>query len=83
MIEVKEEADNSVRFEVDLDMGFVNLIHEKIWQGKGASAYRKAHPYMSRPEIFVQGKNPKKIVSGAVEGIISDVKELKKLIGRI
>ena len=78
-INVIENEDEKLKFEMDTNLTLVNLLNENIWKQKvDAAAYKKEHPYLSKPVILVRSKNPKKAVLDATEQIIEDVKEFMK-----
>ncbi len=78
-ITVLENEDEKLKFEIDTNLTLVNLLNESIWNQKvDASAYKKDHPYLSKPVVLVRAKNPKKAVLDATDEIIGDVKEFRK-----
>ncbi len=78
-IDVIENEDEKLKMQVHTNLTLVNLLNDKIWKQRvDMSAYRCDDPYLSKLELLVRGKNPKKAVLDAAEEIIEDVKELRK-----
>jgi DNA-directed RNA polymerase subunit L len=78
-INVIENDDEKMKFEVETNLTLINLLNENIWKQKvDAAAYKKEHPYLSKPVILVRSKNPKKAVLDAADQIIEDVKDFRK-----
>jgi DNA-directed RNA polymerase subunit L len=82
-MEVKKIDENFIRIEID-DLTLANLLNENLWKMKvDFASYSREHPYLSKPQITVKGKNPKKLLLDAAEQIISDCKELQEQLKRI
>ncbi len=78
-INVLENEDEKLKVEIDTNLTLVNLLNDNIWQQKvDASAYKKDHPYLSKPVLLVRAKNPKKAILDATDQIIADIKEFRK-----
>ncbi|MBI3190809.1 hypothetical protein HYZ41_03835 [archaeon] len=61
------------------NLTLINLLNENIWNQKvDASAYKKEHPFLSKPTILVRAKNPKKAVLDATDQIMEDLKTFRK-----
>lgn len=65
--------------EID-DLTLINMLHEAIWQKGNISAYGREHIYLSKPKLWIKGKNPKKILEDAAKTILKEIKEFKEKI---
>lgn len=75
---VEEKDEISVLLE-DYDLGYVNLVVEKLLQDKdvGFAAVDYLHPTQRIPVLKVKAKNPKKAVADALEEVKKEVSGLK------
>lgn len=78
-LKVLKNEKNMLEIEVP-DVTIVNLIHEKIWENNGMSAYKKDHPYMSQPRLQVRGPKAKQDMLKAADSIIKQCKDLRKMV---
>ena len=77
-VKVLEKDKEKIRLEVN-DLTFVNLLHERLWKKKiDYSAYKKDHPYLSKPELLVKSSDTKKSLIDAADQIIEEAEEAKK-----
>jgi DNA-directed RNA polymerase subunit L len=77
-IDVLEKKKDKLKISLS-NLTFVNLLNENLWKGRiGYSAYAVDHPYLSKPVLVVNSKDPKRSLLDAAEQIILDVKELRK-----
>ena len=77
-IKVIENEKDKVRIEVD-DATLVNLLNEKLWEGKvDYAAWKRGHPLLEKPTLLVGSKDAKKSLVDAAEKISDESKALKK-----
>ena len=77
-IDVLEKKKDKLKINLN-DLTFVNLINEILWKGRiGYSAYSVDHPYLSKPVLVVNSKDPKKSLIDSAETVIADTKDLRK-----
>ena len=78
-IEVLENEKDKLKIEIHDNTTLVSVINENLWQQKvEVAAFRKDHPYLSKPVLLVKSKNPKKSLLDATEQVVEDAKELRK-----
>jgi DNA-directed RNA polymerase subunit L len=79
---IKEEDEYLELMLKDEDVGFSNLIVEKLIESKGvlfaASAYE--HPLRGNPVIKIKAKSPKKELKGAIEAVKEDIEKFSKAL---
>lgn len=75
---VDEKGEIAVMLE-GYDLGFANLLVEKLLQDKdvGFAAVEYAHPTRRTPVLRVKAKSPKKAVSAALEELGKELSSLK------
>ena len=75
----KEEA--KVKFTNE-DSTFANALKDELWSTKGVeiSALDKRHPLVGKPELTVQGKEPRKLIKAAAQNLKKKVEEFEKAI---
>lgn len=69
------------KLKVEIDnLTLANLLNEKLWQQSGIdfAAYSVDHPYLAKPVLVIQGKNPKKALLDAADAVLEDISELRK-----
>lgn len=78
-MKILENDKEKLKIEIE-DLTFINVLNETIWAQKGVefSAYSVEHPYMSKPVLLVNGKNPEKTIKDAANQIKENVQDLKK-----
>ncbi len=83
LIKIKED-DNMIEIELRGEsVGFANLIKEELWNDKNIEevAYKKEHPYMTEPKIYVKMKgksNPRIALQKTVKRLQVKLKGLEK-----
>ncbi len=75
----KEEA--KVRFENE-DSIFANALKDELWSTKGVeiATLDKRHPLVGKPELAVQGKEPRKLIKTAAQNLKKKVEGFEKAI---
>ena len=83
-LKVIESKPDKIRMEVTGESHtLLNVITEYAWEAKASQAsYMIDHPYLSKPELMVKGKNPKKVLSDAAQIVIDRSKEFKTVFDR-
>ncbi len=79
-MKVLKNEPNYVELEMDEDMGLLNLLVDKIWSESGviSCSVVKRHPYLEKPILTVEAKNPKNVILNALKKIDKDVKAFEK-----
>ncbi len=74
------------RFVIEVrgeDHTLLNLLREKSWKAGAQQAnYMIEHPYLAVPKIIIKASDPKKVLRGAAELVVSEAKEFGKQFGR-
>ena len=69
-IQVLEEKNNKLIFDVDEDVGFVNAIKNELWEDEHVkvATYYVNHPLVRKTKVIVEtdGADPKKAIVNAV-----------------
>jgi len=61
----------------------LNLLREKAWEAGASQAnYMIEHPYLATPKIIVRAKDPKKVLRGAAELVVSEATDFSRQFGR-
>ena len=79
---LKDEKESAV---VKLENEAATLaiaINDELWQTKGVdlASINKRHPLVGKPEIMVQGKEPRKLLETAAKNLKKKVEEFEKAI---
>ncbi len=86
-MDIKALEKKKDRFVIEVrgeDHTLLNLLREKTWKAGAQQAnYMIEHPYLSVPKITVKAKDPKKVLRGAAELVVSEAKEFSRLFGRV
>ncbi len=72
-----KKNEEGVTLEID-DLTLINMLHETIWKKGGVSAYGREHIYLAKPQIWVKGKNARKILEDAANTVLKEIKEFKE-----
>jgi DNA-directed RNA polymerase subunit L len=83
-LKVLEKKPDKIRMEVTgEDHTLLNVLTEYAWEAKASQAsYAVDHPYLSKPELMVKSKNPKKTLNDAAQIVIDRSKEFKTAFDR-
>ncbi|MEK6886928.1 MAG: RpoL/Rpb11 RNA polymerase subunit family protein [Nanoarchaeota archaeon] len=75
----KEEA--KVRFPNENSI-FANAIKDELWLTKGVeiATLDKRHPLVGKPELVIQGKEPRKLMKTAAQNLKKKVEDFEKAI---
>ncbi len=79
---LKEDKDSAIiKFENE-NATFVAALKDELWSTKGVdlATLTKKHPLVGKPELAVQGKEPKKLLKTAAQNYKKKVDEFEKLI---
>ena len=81
-MKVLKNEGNYVEIEMDEDMGFLNLLVDRIWNEPGVETCSviKDHPYLSKPRLIVEAKNPKNVITNALKKIEKDIKAFETVL---
>ncbi len=81
-MKILKNEKNYVEIEMDEDLGLLNLIVDKLWKESGvvSCSVVKRHPYMEKPILIVEAKNPKSAILGALKKVSKEIDEMKKII---
>ncbi len=79
-MKVLKNEGNYVEIEIDEDMGLLNLLVDKIWKEPGvvSCSVVKRHPYMEKPLLTVEAKNPKGVILNALKKISKEITDFEK-----
>ncbi len=79
-MKVLKNESNYVEIEIDEDMGLLNILVDKIWKEPGvvSCSVVKRHPYMEKPLLIVEAKNPKSVILNALKKISKEITEFEK-----
>ena len=79
---LKEDKESAkLKFENE-EMTFALALKDELWQTKGADLANvdKRHPLVGKPELMVQGKEPRKLLETAAKNFKKKVEEFEKEI---
>ncbi len=78
-LKVIEKKPDKIRMEVTgEDHTLLNVLTEYAWEAKASQAsYMIDHPYLSKPEMMIKAKNPKKVLNDAAQIVMDRSKEFK------
>jgi DNA-directed RNA polymerase subunit L len=76
-IKIVTEKTNKLEFEIDENVGFLNALKKELLNDSNikVATYFIKHPLVGKPKFIVEGDNPRKALSGAIQ-------RLKKLNGK-
>jgi DNA-directed RNA polymerase subunit L len=77
---LKEDKDMiKIKFANE-DATFANALKDELWNTKGVDIVTldKRHPLVGKPELVVQGKEPKKLLKLAAQDLKKKVEEFEK-----
>ncbi|MFQ5648144.1 MAG: DNA-directed RNA polymerase subunit L [Candidatus Aenigmatarchaeota archaeon] len=61
----------------------LNVLREKAWEaGAKQATYKIEHPYLARPKIVIQAKEPKKVLKAAAQRVADEAKEFDRVFSR-
>ena len=77
--DTKDEA--KIRFENE-DSTFANALKDELWQTKGTdiATLDKRHPLVGKPELTLQGKEPRKLIKSAAQNFKKKVEDFEKAV---
>ena len=77
--DTKDEA--KIAFENE-DSTFANALKDELWQTKGTdvAVLSKKHPLTGKPELTLQGKEPKKLIKSASQSFKKKVEDFEKAV---
>jgi len=82
-VEFLKEEKESIRLGFNNeDVTFANALKDELWNIKGidTATLNKKHPLVNKPELLVQGKEPRKLLKLAAQNIKKNVEEFEKEI---
>jgi len=83
-MKVLKNESNHVELEIDEDMGLLNLFVNKLWKEPGvvSCSVVKRHPYLEKPILIVEAKNPKNVLINALKKIDKDIKSFENELNK-
>ncbi len=79
-IEVLESSADKLKLRIHENTTVLNLVNENVWNQTGVdfSAVTMEHPYLSYPVITIKSKKAKKVLTDAIDQIVTDTKDIRK-----
>ena len=84
-MELKFLKDDKDSLKVQLENEYATLgaaIKDELWNTKGVDAAMldKRHPLVGKPELSIQGKEPKKLAKTAAQNFKKKIEEFEKAV---
>ncbi|MGC9310383.1 MAG: RpoL/Rpb11 RNA polymerase subunit family protein [Candidatus Aenigmatarchaeota archaeon] len=81
-MKIIESKGGKVTLETEESATLLNLLVERLWEDKlvKRAAYGAKHPFLSKFELLVEGRDNKKAIEKACDSIIKDCDALLKQI---
>jgi len=67
-IKIVEEKGNRLEFEIDENVGFLNVLKKELLNDDSVkvATYAVKHPLVGKPKMIVEADDPRKALNGAI-----------------